>query len=40
MSTSKEYIEFVAEHISPFGNVNYRKMFGEYMLYLDTHGMR
>ena len=34
MSTSKEYIEFVCEQIYRYGAVTYRKMFGEYMVYL------
>ena len=35
MATSLEYIEFVCEQIQPFGEVRYRKMFGEYMAYLN-----
>ena len=35
MSTSKEYIEFVCEQIHRYGAVTYRKMFGEYMAYLN-----
>ncbi len=35
MATSKEYIEFVCERIQSFGNIRYRKMFGEYMAYLN-----
>lgn len=43
MSTTAEYIEFVAEQMRslaqeggiPFSAVRYRKMFGEYMLYAD-----
>lgn len=35
MATSKEYIEFVAESIRGFDNVRYKKMFGEYMVYVD-----
>ena len=34
MATSKEYIEFVCEQIYRYGAVTYRKMFGEYMVYL------
>ena len=35
MSTSKEYIEFVCEQIYRYGTVTYRKMFGDYMAYLN-----
>lgn len=35
MATSKEYIEFVCGQISGTGRVRYRKMFGEYMVYID-----
>ena len=35
MATSLEYIEFVCGQIQSFGDVRYRKMFGEYMAYLN-----
>ena len=35
MATSSEYIEFVCEKIKDFGAVRSRKMFGEYMVYLN-----
>ena len=35
MATTKEYIEFVCDQIQGFGEVHYRKMFGEYMAYLN-----
>ena len=35
MATSKEYIEFVCEQLDGIENVTYRKMFGEYMAYLN-----
>ena len=35
MATTKEYIEFVCDQIQEFGEVRYRKMFGEYMAYLN-----
>ena len=35
MATSKEYIEFVCEQIYRYGAVTYRKMFGEYMVYIN-----
>ena len=35
MATSKEYIEFVCEQLAGMENVRYRKMFGEYMVYVN-----
>mgnify|MGYP002711278180 FL=1 len=35
MSTTKEYIDFVCEQIERYGYVRNRKMFGEYMAYLN-----
>lgn len=36
MATSKEYIEFIFENVCGlFENVRYKKMFGEYMVYVD-----
>ena len=35
MATSKEYIEFVCEQLDGIENVTYRKMFGEYMVYVN-----
>ena len=35
MATSVEYIEFVCEQIAGVGAVRYRKMFGEYMVYVN-----
>ena len=35
MATSSEYIEFVCEKIKDFGVVRSRKMFGEYMVYIN-----
>ena len=34
MSTSKEYIEFVLEQLDEISDVTYKKMFGEYMVYV------
>ena len=34
MATSVDYVEFVCEQIREFGGIRYRKMFGEYMVYL------
>ena len=35
MSTTKDFIEYVCEQISGVGAVRYRKMFGEYMVYVN-----
>ncbi len=35
MATSVEYIEHICEQINSLGAVRYRKMFGEYMVYLN-----
>lgn len=35
MATSKEYIEFVCECIAYAGEKRYKKMFGEYMVYIN-----
>lgn len=36
MATSVEYIEFVCEQIRGVGEIRYRKMFGEYMVYVNN----
>ena len=35
MATSKDFIEFVVEQLRGSGDVRYRKMFGEYMVYVN-----
>lgn len=35
MATSTDYIEFVAERVDKFGVIRTRKIFGEYMVYLN-----
>lgn len=35
MATSASYIAFVLEQLDRFGDVRAKKMFGEYMVYLD-----
>lgn len=37
MPTSFEYIATVLEKVKPFGQAKTRKMFGEYLVYLDGH---
>ena len=34
MSTSKEYIAFVCDQLAGIPDVTYKKMFGEYMVYV------
>lgn len=33
MASNQDFVQFVADQISVLGNVAYRKMFGEYMVY-------
>ena len=35
MGTTESYISFVCEKLERFGNIRSRKMFGEYMVYLN-----
>lgn len=35
MATTAEYVEFVCEQIKGVGEIRYRKMFGEYMVYVN-----
>ena len=35
MSTTQDYIEYVCEQIRGTGFIRYRKMFGEYMVYVN-----
>ena len=34
MATTKEYVEYVCEQIEGVGDIRFRKMFGEYMIYV------
>lgn len=36
MATGREYIDFVLEQLEGFGALRERKMFGEYMVYLNN----
>jgi len=36
MATDKEFIEYVAEQLRDYFVVTYKKMFGEYMIYIDA----
>ena len=35
MATTQDYIEYVCEQISGVGEIRYKKMFGEYMVYVN-----
>lgn len=35
MATTNEYIEYVCEQIKDIGEVRYKKMFGEYIVYIN-----
>jgi len=35
MATTQEFIEFVCEQIQGVGEIRYKKMFGEYMVYVN-----
>lgn len=35
MATNQEFIEYVCEQIEGIGEIRYRKMFGEYMVYVN-----
>lgn len=35
MATTVSFIEFVCEQISGIGDIRYKKMFGEYMVYVN-----
>lgn len=35
MATTVEYVEYVCEQIKSIGEVRYKKMFGEYMVYVN-----
>ena len=35
MATTNEFIEYVCEQINGIGNIRYKKMFGEYMVYVN-----
>ena len=35
MATTNEYIEYVCEQIKGIGQIRYKKMFGEFMIYVN-----
>lgn len=36
MATSIDYIKYVCEQLKGIGDITYKKMFGEYMIYLNN----
>ena len=34
MASSKQYLEFILEQLSEFGDITYRPMMGEYIIYI------
>ncbi len=36
MATSIDFINYVCEQLNGIGNITYKKMFGEYMIYLNN----
>ncbi len=35
MATTIDFVNYVCEQISGIGDINYKKMFGEYMVYIN-----
>ena len=35
MASSLEFVQYAADQLSDAGTISYRKMFGEYMVYLN-----
>jgi len=35
MASTKDYVDYICEHISSYGIVSEKKMFGEYMVYIN-----
>lgn len=40
MASSKEYLDFILDQLSDSGNVSYRAMMGEYIIYYRAGGRR
>lgn len=36
MATSLDFINYICEQLNGIGNITYKKMFGEYMVYLNN----
>lgn len=36
MATTEDYVQYVCEQISGTGDIRYKKMFGEYMVYVNN----
>jgi TfoX/Sxy family transcriptional regulator of competence genes len=37
MASTPDYVEYVAERLASTGRVRYKKMFGEYMVYVNDN---
>jgi len=37
MATSENFIKYVCEKLEGIGEIRYRKMFGEYMIYINEN---
>ncbi len=35
MSTTADFVEYICEQVNGVGNIRYKKMFGEYMVYIN-----
>lgn len=35
MASTPDYVEYIAERLASTGSVRYKKMFGEYMVYVN-----
>ena len=35
MASNLEFVEYICEQVAPCGGVRYRKMFGDYMVYVN-----
>ena len=36
MASTKDYVDYVCEHIAAYGIISNKKMFGEYMIYINA----
>ena len=36
MASTKDYVDYVCERVNGFGMINAKKMFGEYMVYINA----
>ena len=38
MASSREYLDFVLEQLEGISGIDYKKMFGEYLIYINNAG--